>query len=54
LLEDEIARLYDEKPEDDVETVPRMEIQAFEHHDYLVFMFHQHIRLSLPTTYVIA
>lgn len=39
-MEDEIARLYDEKPEDDVETVPRMEIQAFEHHDYLVFMFH--------------
>ena len=39
-MDDEIARLYDEKPEDDVETVPRMEIQAFEHHDYLVFMFH--------------
>ena len=39
-MEDEIARLYDEQPEDDVETIPRMEIQAFEHHDYLVFMFH--------------
>jgi hypothetical protein len=39
-MEDEIAKLYDGKPEDDVETVPRMEIQAFEHHDYLVFMFH--------------
>ena len=39
-MEDEIARLYDEKPEDDVETVPRMEIQAFEHHDYLAFFFH--------------
>src|SRR5436190_1123715 len=39
-MEDEIARLYDEKPEDDIETIPRMECQAFEHHDYLVFMFH--------------
>ena len=39
-MEDEIARLYDEKPEEDVETIPRMECQAFEHHDYLVFMFH--------------
>ena len=39
-MEDEIARLYDEVPEDDVETVPRMEIQAFEHHDYLAFFFH--------------
>ena len=39
-MEDEIARLYEEKPEDDVETIPRMECQAFEHHDYLVFMFH--------------
>src|SRR6185436_6954507 len=29
-----------EKPEDDFETVPRMEIQAFEHHDYLAFFFH--------------
>lgn len=53
-MNDEIARLYDEKPEDDVETVPRMEIQAFEHHDYLVFMFHQYIRLSTSTTYVSA
>jgi hypothetical protein len=39
-MEDEIQKLYDEKPEEDVETIPRMEIQAFEHHDYLVFMFH--------------
>jgi hypothetical protein len=27
-------------PEDEMETIPRMECQAFEHHDYLVFMFH--------------
>lgn len=39
-MEDEISKLYDEKPEEDVETIPRMECQAFEHHDYLVFMFH--------------
>lgn len=39
-MEDEIARLYKEDAADDLETVPRMEIQAFEHHDYLVFMFH--------------
>ena len=25
---------------EDLETIPRMECQAFEHHDYLVFMFH--------------
>lgn len=39
-LEDEIAKLYEEEPEDDLETIPRMECQPFEHHDYLVFMFH--------------
>ena len=39
-MQDEIDRLYKEDASDDVETVPRMEIQAFEHHDYLVFMFH--------------
>jgi len=39
-MQDEIDRLYKEEAADDVETVPRMEIQAFEHHDYLVFMFH--------------
>ena len=38
----------------DVATVPRMEIQPFEHHDYLVFMFHQHSRVSSPTTYASA
>jgi hypothetical protein len=27
-------------PEDEIEMIPRMECQAFEHHDYLVFMFH--------------
>ncbi len=39
-MQDEIDRLYKQEAADDVETVPRMEIQAFEHHDYLVFMFH--------------
>ena len=39
-MQDEIDRLYKVEAADDVETVPRMEIQAFEHHDYLVFMFH--------------
>ena len=39
--EDEIRRLFeDDDPADDLETIPRMECQAFEHHDYLVFMFH--------------
>jgi hypothetical protein len=39
--EDEIARLFAEPdPADELETIPRMECQAFEHHDYLVFMFH--------------
>ena len=41
-MEDEIRKLMEEEinPEDDLETIPRMECQAFEHHDYLVFMFH--------------
>ena len=40
-MEDEIRKLFeDEDPADDLETIPRMECQAFENHDYLVFMFH--------------
>ena len=41
-MEDEIRKLMDEadNPEDEIETIPKMECQAFEHHDYLVFMFH--------------
>ena len=40
-MDDEIRKLFeDEDPADDLETIPRMECQAFEHHDYLVFMFH--------------
>ncbi|MEI8310203.1 MAG: ParB/Srx family N-terminal domain-containing protein [Verrucomicrobiota bacterium] len=40
-MEDEIAKLFAEPdPAEDLETIPRMECQAFEHHDYLVFMFH--------------
>ena len=40
-MEDEIRKLFeDDDPADDLETIPRMECQAFEHHDYLVFMFH--------------
>ena len=40
-MEDEIRKLFeDEDPADDLETIPRMECQAFETHDYLVFMFH--------------
>ena len=39
--EDEIRRLFEEEPSlDDEERIPRMECQAFEHHDYLVFIFH--------------
>jgi len=39
--EDEIRKLFDaEDPAEEMETIPRMECQAFEHHDYLVFMFH--------------
>lgn len=41
-MEDEIRKLMNdaENPEDEIEMIPRMECQAFEHHDYLVFMFH--------------
>ena len=40
-MEDEIRKLFeDEDPAEDIEPIPRMECQAFEHHDYLVFMFH--------------
>lgn len=40
-MENEIAKLFDEEESaEDLETIPRMECQAFEHHDYLVFMFH--------------
>ena len=40
-MEDEIAKLFAEAdPAEDLETIPRMECQAFEHHDYLVFIFH--------------
>lgn len=40
-MEDEIRKLFeDDDPEDELEPIPRMECQAFEHHDYLVFMFH--------------
>jgi len=41
-MEDEIRKLMedDDDPADELETIPRMECQAFEHHDYLVFMFH--------------
>ena len=39
--EDEIRKLFDaEDPAEDLEIIPRMECQAFEHHDYIVFMFH--------------
>ena len=34
-MEDEIAKLFaEEEAEDALETIPRMECQAFEHHDY--------------------
>ncbi len=40
-MEDEIARLFEGEPDEaEEQTIPRMEIQPFEHHDYLVFMFH--------------
>lgn len=40
-MEDEIARLFDAGDlEEELESIPRMECQPFEHHDYLVFMFH--------------
>lgn len=39
--EDEIAKLFAEDAElGEEERIPKMECQAFEHHDYLVFMFH--------------
>lgn len=39
--EDEIRKLFEaEDPAEEMENIPRMECQAFEHHDYLVFMFH--------------
>jgi hypothetical protein len=39
--ESDLLKLFEEEPPDDeVETIPRMECQPFEHHDYLVFMFH--------------
>ena len=41
-MEDEIRKLMNDadNPEDELETIPKMECQAFETHDYLVFMFH--------------
>ena len=41
-MEDEIRKLMEgeDDPAGELETIPRMECQAFEHHDYLVFMFH--------------
>jgi len=37
----QIAKLFaDADPAEDLETIPLMECQAFEHHDYVVFMFH--------------
>ncbi len=39
-MEDEIAKLFETEEAEDLETIPRMECQPFEHHDYLVFMFH--------------
>lgn len=40
-MEDEISKLFEESGDEGLlETIPRMECQAFEHHDYLVFMFH--------------
>lgn len=38
--EDEIAKLFEEEPAIAEElTIPDMELQAFEHHDYLMFVF---------------
>jgi len=40
-MDDEIRKLFEEEDAaDDLEVIPKMECQAFEHHDYLVFMFH--------------
>ena len=39
-MEDELLKLFAEDEEkEELETIPAMECQAFEHHDYLVFMF---------------
>jgi hypothetical protein len=39
--EDDLAKLADLAEETDkLETIPQMELQAFEHYDYLMFMFH--------------
>jgi hypothetical protein len=39
-LESDLAELFSESdPADEVETLPAMECQAFEHYDYLVFLF---------------
>jgi hypothetical protein len=39
--EDELARLINVDEEtDNLETIPQMELQPFEHYDYLIFMFH--------------
>jgi hypothetical protein len=41
-LQDDIDKLYAAGADDplaDIETLPEMECQAFEHHDYLVFIF---------------
>jgi hypothetical protein len=38
--EDEVARLTNvEEETEKLETIPKMELQAFEHYDYLLFMF---------------
>ena len=40
-MDDEIRKLFEDgDPADEIEPIPRMECQAFETHDYLVFMFH--------------
>ena len=39
-MEDEIAKLFAAEEVEELETIPRMECQPFEHHDYVVFMFH--------------
>ena len=40
-MDDEIRKLFEgDDSADEIELIPRMECQAFEHHDYLVFMFH--------------
>jgi len=40
-MDDEIRKLFEgDDSADEIELIPRMECQAFETHDYLVFMFH--------------